>query len=115
MKKVLKIFLNSIPILLMIGLIPLIRDDYALTIIYVSISIISLSIKAKKNDFIVYVFGFMIMIVSEYIFISTGVETFIRNSLFGMMPLWLPFLWAYGFIVISRSVKILGDKYEKIF
>jgi len=111
MKKVLKIFLNSVPVLFMIGLIPLIKDDYVLAVIYIIISIIFLFIiKARRNDFIVYIFGFMIMTINEYIFISTGVETFIRNSLFGLMPLWLPFLWAYGFVVISRSVKILEDK-----
>jgi len=111
MNKIIKIFLNSIPILVMIGLIPLIQDDYSLTIIYVVISVIFLFIiKAKKNDFLVYVFGFIIMIVSEYIFISTGIEIFVRNSLFGLMPLWLPFLWALGFVVIGRSIKILEDK-----
>ncbi len=44
---------------------------------------------------------------SEYFFISTGVETFIRNSLFGVMPLWLPILWGYGFIAIRRGVEAL--------
>jgi hypothetical protein len=43
----------------------------------------------------------------ECIFILTGVETFIRNSLFGIMPLWLPFLWAYGFVVIKRAIAII--------
>ncbi len=47
------------------------------------------------------------MIASEYVFCSTGVETFVRNSLFGLMPIWLPFLWGYGFIAIKRSVLIL--------
>jgi len=35
------------------------------------------------------------------------VETFVRNSLFGLMPLWLPFLWGYGFVAIKRGIKIL--------
>ncbi len=109
MQKALKIFSNAIPIILMIGLIPLIQNDYLLTIIYiVIISIFLKLISAKKNDFIVLIFGFVIMIVSEYFFISTGVETFMRNSLLGLMPLWLPFLWAYGFVVIKRSVAIIG-------
>jgi len=66
-------------------------------------------IHRSKNDFLVMIFGFVIMIVSEYIFISTGVETFNRNSLFGIMPLWLPFLWSYGFVAIKRSVEILNS------
>ena len=107
MRRVSKIFLNSIPILLMIGLIPLIKSDYILTLVYVAIILISLFIKRVKNDILVLVFGFIVMIIFEYIFISTGVETFIRNSLFGLMPLWLPFLWGYGFVAIKRSIEIL--------
>lgn len=47
------------------------------------------------------------MLIFESIFILTGVEVFQRNSLFGIMPLWLPFLWAYGFIAIKRTIRIL--------
>ena len=111
MNKFIKIFLYSIPVLTMIALIPIVQNDYILTIIYIIISIISLSvIKAKKNDFLIFIFGFGIMIVSECLFIGTGVESFIRKSLFGLMPLWLPFLWAMGFVVISKSVKILDNQ-----
>jgi len=104
-----KIILNAIPILVMIGLIPLFRNDYVLTGIYAAIIIIALLIKRERNDLLVLVFGFFIMIASEYLFISTGVETFQRNSLLGLMPLWLPFLWAYGFVAIKRSVLILNS------
>lgn len=102
-----KIILNAIPVLVMIGLIPLVGDDYILTAVYAAIIVIALVIKKERNDLVVLVFGFFIMIVSEYLFISTGVETFRRTSLFGLMPLWLPFLWSYGFIAIKRSVVVL--------
>ena len=108
MKKVSLILLNAVPILIMIGLIPFIQNDYMLTLVYIGIIIASLAIKRYKNDFTILVFGFFIMIVSEYLFISTGVETFNRNSLFGLMPLWLPFLWGYGFITIKRSIEIIN-------
>ncbi|MEI6529644.1 MAG: hypothetical protein WCN88_04625 [Candidatus Falkowbacteria bacterium] len=110
MKKFKQILLNAIPVLLMIGLIPAILNDYWLTAVYVLIILIALIIKKDKNDLIIFVFGFSIMIVSEYLFISTKVETFQRNSLLGLMPLWLPFLWGYGFIVIKRATKILDTK-----
>ena len=110
MNKAIKIFLNALPILIMIGLIPLVSNDYLLTLLYIVVMVASLAIiKCKKNDAIVLIFGFIIMIVFEYIFISTGVETFVRNSLFGAMPLWLPFLWAYGFVAIKRSVEVLNE------
>lgn len=92
----------------MIGLIPVISNDYLLTLLYLIVILVSLKvIDAKRKDYIVLFFGFIAMILSEYVFISTGVETFNRNSLFGIMPLWLPFLWAYGFVAIKRSVEIL--------
>ena len=108
--KILFIFLNAIPILIMIGLIPIIQNDYLLTLIYLIIIAVALFIKYEKKDFLFFGFGFGIMIISEYFFISTGVETFIRNSLFNLMPLWLPFLWAYGFIAIKRSINILDEQ-----
>ncbi len=107
-EKIIHIALNAIPVVLMIGLIPLVSDDYLLTGAYISIMVISCLIKREKNDFLFLVFGFTVMIVSEYFFISTGVEVFNRQSLFGVMPLWLPFLWAYAFVSIKRGLVILN-------
>lgn len=108
MKKALRIVLDTIPIIIMIGLIPLVANDYWLTAIYAAIILISLTNKRNKNDILILVFGFFIMIIAEYFFVSTGVETFKRNTLFGVMPLWLPFLWAYGYVAIKRAIEILN-------
>ncbi len=105
--KIVRIVVQSIPILVMIALIPFVKNDYLLTAIYVVVILICLYIKKENKDITVFLCGFIAMVLSEYIFISTGVETFIRNSLFGLMPLWLPFLWGYAFIAIKRSVRIL--------
>jgi len=102
-----QILVNTIPIIIMIGLIPLVANDYLLTAIDAIIIIIALAVKRNKNDITVLIFGFFIMIVAEYFFVMTGVETFSRNTLFGLMPLWLPFLWAYGYVAIKRAVEIL--------
>ena len=110
MKKISTIFLNAIPVLIMIGLIPIIRNDYVLTLVDIGIIIASLIFKKYKNDFLVFTLGFFVMIISEYLFISTGVETFNRDSLFGLMPLWLPFLWGYGFVTIKRSIEIINSQ-----
>ncbi len=101
------IFYNAIPIILMIVLIPLIVNDYLLSLVYLIIIGISLYVKHYKNDFLVMCFGFVIMIIAETIFISTGVETFNRTSLLGIMPIWLPVLWGYSFIAIKRVVLLL--------
>ena len=108
MSKIFQIFKNSVPILLMMVLIPLVKNDYILTGVYIFIIIISLYIKKQRNDILVLFFGFFVMIFFEYLFIKTGVETFNRNTLFGVMPLWLPFLWAYGFVAIKRGLEIIG-------
>ena len=94
----------------MIALIPLVPDDYVLTGLYVVIIAVALALKRTPHDFIVLVFGFFAMIASEYLFTATGVETFNRTSLFGLMPLWLPFLWAYGFVAIKRAVEVLDKE-----
>lgn len=109
MQRILAIFLNAVPILIMIGLTPFIANDYVLTLVYIGIIAAALAIKYSPNDLLILVFGFFIMIASEYLFVSTGVETFQRNTLWGIMPLWLPFLWSYGFVAIKRSVEILNN------
>jgi hypothetical protein len=91
----------------MVGLIPFVHDDYLLTVVYIVIVGFSFIVRREKKDFVAFVFGFVIMIVAEFFFIQTGVEIFVRNTLFGIMPLWLPLLWAYAFVVIKREIKLL--------
>lgn len=105
--KISQLGLNAVPILVMIVLIPLVQNDFILTGLYGAIIAIALAVKKEPKDITILVFGFFVMIASEYFFVSTGVETFNRNSLLGVMPLWLPLLWAYGFVAIKRGVKIL--------
>ncbi len=111
MKIALKMFLAALPILVMVGLVPIIRNDYILTLVYIMIiSGLFIFKKEKKIDAVIFLFGFIMMTIFEYIFISTGVETFVRNSLFNMMPVWLPFLWGYGFVAVKNGVRILEGR-----
>ncbi len=91
----------------MFALIPLIRNDYWLTIAYAVVITVAFGIKSMHNEGTIFLFRLVIMAVYEYLFIATGVETFRRHTLFGIMPLWLPFLWAYGFVAIKRTVLII--------
>ncbi len=50
------------------------------------------------------------MAVFEAPFISIGVETFQRNSLLSLMPLWLPFFGGYAFVAMRRAVVIQDRK-----
>lgn len=110
MRKLKRIFLNSIPVLAMIGLIPFVKNDYILTGLYVVIIILAFLIHPRKYDRLIFAVGFFLMTLAEYLFISTGVEVFLRNSLFGVMPLWLPFLWGYGFVSMKHIIQILTRK-----
>ncbi len=101
------ILLNALPLILMVGLIPLIHDDLLLTALYGGVICIALMVRSEPRDWLFLTFGFLIMIIAEYFFVSTGVETFTRRSLFGCMPLWLPVLWAYGFVAMRRAIGIL--------
>ena len=112
MYKMWKIFLYTVPALVMIGFVPLMKNDYYLTLIYIVIIVVVLKLmKMTRADVAVLLFGFIGITFFEYIFVNTGIEIFTRNSLFGVMPLWLPLLWAYGFLAISRSVEILRGEF----
>jgi hypothetical protein len=92
----------------MMALIPVLQNELFLLIVFAVIIMISFLIKHEKEEGKVFLLGFLLMIFFEAIFISTNVETFTQHSLFGLMPLWLPFLWGYCFVVIKRNIKILG-------
>lgn len=108
MEKLVKIAIILVPVALMIGLIPYVQNDYLLVFIYALIIIVMLPRLNEKNDTLAFMVGLLGMTISEYFFVSTGVETFTRNSLFGVMPAWLPLLWGYGFVAIKKVVTILA-------
>ena len=108
--KTLRIFANAFPVLLMVILIPYVRDDHALSLFYASIILVSFLIRYEKREWVLFVFGLTVMTIAEYLFISTGVERFSRRSFLGVMPSWLPLIWAYGFVAINRGMGILMER-----
>ncbi|QQG37978.1 MAG: DUF2878 family protein [Candidatus Kaiserbacteria bacterium] len=104
-----RIATNALPVVGMILLVPVVTNDYVLTGIYIAFIIIATAGKRDHKDRVFLLFGLVASFIAETIFISTGVETFERNSLLGIMPLWLPFMWAYIFIAIRRAVLALED------
>lgn len=108
-EKLVRICLYAVPIILMIGIIPLVTDEHVLATIYVLCAVVLLATKPEKNDLAAYAFGLVGITISETFFVGTGVETFARQGLFGIMPVWLPFLWAYAFVTIKRTLRILDQ------
>ena len=111
-KVILGIFLNALPVVIMIGLIPFIQNDFVLTLVYAAIIFVSFLVKYEKRDYLFLLFGLGVITVSELFFVSTGAEVFTRASLFGLIPLWLPVLGAYAFVAIKRSIIILDNYYK---
>ena len=103
-----RIIANALPIVGMILLVPLVENDYVLTAIYIAVIITALVIKNDKKDRVFLIFGFFASFIAETLFISTGTEAFNRTSLAGIMPLWLPVLWAYIFMAMRRAVEALN-------
>jgi hypothetical protein len=113
-KPTIKILLNALPLLLMILLIPYVQNDYLLLIAYILIISILLLIRYEPEEYIYFIFGLTAITFFEWVFVSTGAEIFLRKSFLGIMPIWLPFLWAYSFIVIKRCImEINNHLYEK--
>ena len=103
------LFFYSIPIVVLISLIPFITNDYALALLYLGSIVTLYFTKHEPHDLFALLFGLIGITVSEYLFVSTGVETFTRNSLFGIMPIWLPLLWSYAFLTIKRCLVVIAE------
>lgn len=104
--KVKKSIIYPILLISMFFLIVLIKNDYLLTLVYVAFIVVTLSVKRERMDLFFATFGLIGMVLGESLFLIMGVETFNRTSLFGIMPLWLPFLWSFIFISIKRVFHI---------
>ncbi|MEK7560083.1 MAG: hypothetical protein AAB522_02170 [Patescibacteria group bacterium] len=97
-------------VIAMISLVAFIKNDYILAAIYSGVIVVSIMLKKEKTDLLFLTIGFFGSMIGEYFFINTGVETFSRTTLFGIMPLWLPFLWAFIFLAAKRVFWILVKK-----
>src|SRR3989338_11394833 len=114
MKNYLQVIFYAAVVIIMLALIPVIANDYALAGIYVVFILSAIVFKKERSDFTFLAVGFFSLILGEYFFVSTGVETFNRNSLFGVMPLWLPLLWSFIFLSMKRVFWLLVKDYWHI-
>ena len=114
MKHYIQIVFYFAVIVIMLALIPVIANDYALTGIYLVFILSAIVFKKERSDFMFLAVGFTGLTFGEYVFVSTGVETFNRNSLFGIMPLWLPLLWSFIFLSMKRVFWLMVKDYWHI-
>ena len=114
MKYYIQIIFYAAVVVIMVALVTVIKNDYTLTGIYSVFILSAVVFKKERSDFMFLTIGFFGLILGEYFFVSTGVETFNRNSLFGIMPLWLPFLWSFIFLSMKRLFWLLVKDYWHI-
>src|SRR3989344_9586484 len=105
-------FLEFLPLLIMIALIPVIKNDWLLVAIYAVLITTLFLVKLEKNELAIFVSAAIILTLFELLFVSTGVETFQRDSLFGIIPLWLPLLWGYAMVAAKRFILYLNSRNE---
>ena len=109
--KEIQILIYILTILVLISLVPIVQNDYYLTLIYVVVILLFTSFKKERADWLFIIIGLFSVTLGEYLFVNTGVETFNRISLFGVMPLWLPFLWTFVFLSMKRVFWIIFKNY----
>lgn len=97
-----KIILELIPIIVLITVIPIAKNDFYILVSYIILIAVFLRLKYEKNEYKILIGGIVFMALFEYLFILTGVETFKNKTLFNIMPIWLPLLWGYGMIAMRR-------------
>jgi len=102
-------FLEFLPVVVMIAIIPIIKNDYILLAIYAILIITLFLIKLEENELAIFISAAILMVFFEFLFVSTGVETFSRDSLFGIMPLWLPLLWGYAWVAGKRFILYVNE------
>ena len=104
-----RILQEALPIILMIALIPFVRNDYYLAALFIAITAVAFLVEYRRKDLMLFLIGSLIFSLGEALFITTDIETFKRTSLFGIMPIWLPILWGYIFVALRRAVVVLDS------
>ena len=107
-----RIVTSVLPVMVMIALIPLVRNDIVLSGVYTLFIAATLLIRQDRKDYVFLSVGMVIPTIGEILFVSTGVESFSRDILVFGIPIWLPLLWGYVFLMMRRGVTAL-EKYVR--
>lgn len=102
-KTLIPIFLETLPLLIGIFLTYLFwKNNIILLAVYlIAISII-LKIKYQRGDLSALFYGFIIGLIVETIGTSVSHYQSFANPDFLGIPMWLPIVWAYGFMLMKR-------------
>ena len=103
----LKLAKQALPIIIFPICLLITQNELAIAIVLIFMTAITFWISYEKNEYRVFLLGLILGLVMEI-----GGDAIYKmqywdnGSLFGI-PIWLPFLWAYGFIIIRRIGNII--------
>ena len=104
------IFLETSPLLIGILLTYLFwKNNIILSIIYLVAILIILKVKYYQGDLFALIYGFVIGLLVETIGTSVSHYQSFANPDFLGIPMWLPIVWAYGFMLMKRIGVIIYD------
>ena len=103
-----KIILELVPIaLIMIFVFLFYLNNLILTLLILAVIIVSLLVNFQKHEVWIMIIGTPIIMIIEYLLVRSGAESFSNPVVFGL-PIWLPFIWAYGLVVMKRIAMFLS-------
>lgn len=110
MTKLFKILIETLPIFFGILLSYLFwQNNILLFIIYLILTLGLIYFRKDKIEFIIFIYGILIGAIAEVIGTQiSGYQSF-ANPDFAGIPIWLPIVWGYGFVVMKRVGFVLTD------
>lgn len=109
-KKILEIAKNSLVLFAMLIIFYFIKSEMWITIAMLALILISFKIRYEKGEWKIIVFGlilgFLFEIAGDAVY---KLQNWNHNLLFGI-PLWLPLMWGYGFVLIRRIGNVIVGK-----
>jgi len=104
------IFLETLPLLIGIFLTYLFwKNNIILLAVYLIAILIILKIKYQRGDLFALCYGFIIGLLVETVGASVSRYQSFANPDFLGIPMWLPVVWAYGFVLMKRIGVIIYD------
>jgi len=93
------------PLIVALALQPFIQGEVQYTIVIVAVLLITFKIKYYKGEWTLFLVGAIISLLFEMVGgLYYRTQFWADASLFGI-PIWLPILWGYGFVMIGRFRK----------
>ena len=110
MSKIVKVFIETLPILFGILLSYLFwQNNFLLLAIYLILTVVLILWRGDNTEFAIFAYGIIIGGIVEIIGTEvSGYQSFTNPNFFGV-PIWLPIVWGYGFVAMKRVGFILKN------